>query len=260
MRRKYSGKIEFRKKNFDNFEKEIKLAKLAIYDTNLVPPRVIDLVSEDTSDFMAKLSEETYKSCLEQGGRIPYMIIKEVCENLIHAYFKEPVISVMNKGNTIRISDQGDGIKDKQKAFLPGFSTAKRLFKKYIRGVGSGLPLIKESVELLGGSVVLEDNMEKGTVITINLPQEEQKTESHTQNGSADKFPDLTEQQKEILLLISELGEVGPSQVAKELKISVASSFRELDSLEKLLLLKKTSSRKRALTEEGIKYLTLLFK
>ena len=56
----------------------------------------------------------------------------------------------MDGGNRIIISDQGPGINDKDKAFLPGFSSASKSMKKYIRGVGSGLPIVRETIDFSG--------------------------------------------------------------------------------------------------------------
>ncbi len=46
----------------------------------------------------------------------------------------------MDKGNTIRFADQGPGIAHKDLVQEPGFSSATEPMKRYIRGVGSGLP------------------------------------------------------------------------------------------------------------------------
>ena len=53
----------------------------------------------------------------EQGGSISVMVIREIVENFIHAHFMEPIISILDGGNTIRFADQGPGIEDKELAF-----------------------------------------------------------------------------------------------------------------------------------------------
>ena len=73
-----------------------------------------------------------------EGGAIPYTVIREVAENFIHADFAEPVVSILDSGSTIRFADQGPGIADKDRAVLPGFTTADGDMKRHIRGVGSG--------------------------------------------------------------------------------------------------------------------------
>ena len=42
--------------------------------------------------------------------------------------------------------------------------------KRYIRGVGSGLPYAQQYMEDHGGTLTIEDNMNAGTVVTISMP------------------------------------------------------------------------------------------
>ena len=55
---------------------------------------------------------------------MPYSVIQELIENLLHAYFRDVVITILDNGQTIRISDHGPGVDDKDRAFQPGFTTA----------------------------------------------------------------------------------------------------------------------------------------
>ncbi|GAI01572.1 unnamed protein product, partial [marine sediment metagenome] len=132
-------------------------------------PRIIDLNFNDINNFINETSEKTYNLSHEIGGSIPYTIIKEIIENLIHADFKEVVITVLDRGNHIIVTDQGPGIEDKEKAFLPGYTTATSKMKEYIRGVGSGFPIIKETITFSGGSIDVKDNIKRGTVISLKL-------------------------------------------------------------------------------------------
>jgi hypothetical protein len=103
------------------------------------------------------------------GGRVPYSVINELVENYVHADFRGPVVSILDAGNTIRFSDQGPGIKDKEKAVEPGYTTASVDMKRYIRGVGSGLPLVRDSLSLNDGSLRIDDNLGSGTVVTVSV-------------------------------------------------------------------------------------------
>lgn len=107
------------------------------------------------------------------GGTIPYTVIREVSENFIHARFKEVVVSILDKGNTIRFADHGPGIPSKEKAQMPGFSSAVEPMKNYIRGVGSGLPIVREYLESSHGTITIEDNLGTGAVVTVSLVREE---------------------------------------------------------------------------------------
>ena len=145
------------------------MGRVAVYDNNMSIPRIIDVESNSVDEFLSEMSQKTYSISHELGGKIPYTIIKEIIENLIHASFREITITIMNNGNHLVISDQGPGIIDKEKAFLPGYTSATKRMKKYIRGVGSGLPIVKETITFSGGSIDVEDNIKNGTVVSLKI-------------------------------------------------------------------------------------------
>lgn len=226
-------------------------ARLTIYDSLGVCPRVVELTAESWGEFVNLLSVKTYQFSQEKGGAVPFTVIKEVVENLVHARFNEVIIAIFEDGNTIRIADQGPGINDKEKAFLPGFSTASAAMKKVIRGVGSGLPLAKEALSLVGGAILLEDNLRGGTVVTLKVPPKIEETPTKQPSGERELSVSLTGRQKRVVALVVELGLVGPSRVAEELKISPSSAYRDLLSLEKAGLVQTDAQGKRSLTAEG---------
>jgi DNA-binding MarR family transcriptional regulator len=143
--------------------------RIALYDSLRSLPRIIDLNFNSIPDFISKTSEEVYSLSHKQGGKIPYTIIKEIIENLIHANFKEIIITILNNGNKIMISDQGPGIFDKEKALLPGYTSATSKMKQFIRGVGSGLPIVSETIAFSGGFLDIKDNIKNGTVVTLSI-------------------------------------------------------------------------------------------
>src|SRR3989449_10948263 len=98
--------------------------RLAVYDSPLAAPRGGSLRGREFHEFVGDLAARTYNFGRGRGGRIPHIGIREIIENLIHAYFHGAVISILDDGNTIRISDQGPGVPDKEKALQPGFTTA----------------------------------------------------------------------------------------------------------------------------------------
>ncbi len=128
----------------------------------------MDVRSRDHADLLNELASRTYSFAREKGGKLPYVAIKEIVENLLHADFQDAVISVLPDGNTIRVSDRGPGIIEKEKAFLPGFTTASAEMRRIIRGVGSGLPIVRDSMRAVGGSVSIEDNLTRGCVVTLS--------------------------------------------------------------------------------------------
>jgi len=249
--------------------------KLALYDNMRSIPRVFESTYDNISDFINDTSQKTYSLSHDIGGNIPYTIIREIVENLIHADFKEVVITIMPGGNHILVSDQGPGIDNKEGAFLPGHTSATASMKQYIRGVGSGLPIVRETITFSGGTIDIMDNISRGTVISLKIDSassspginissradiKEPVPEDIEKKLSVGVFDELNNgilsgRQKKILFLILELEEAGPSTIAEELGFSLSTSYRELIFLEKNKLLSPGSSGKRKLSKKGLKYL-----
>lgn len=152
-----------------NFDFVKSVARIACYDDFKAAPRVTVIEPAPTDEFIMNLATATYEQSKMLGGKIPFTIIKEVSENFIHARFQEMTISIYDEGNTIRFADQGPGINDKDKAKMPGYSSAVEPMKQYIRGVGSGLPIVRDYFEEKHGSVTIDDNVQRGAVVTISL-------------------------------------------------------------------------------------------
>ena len=144
-------------------------ARIAIYDSLKTAPRVIQVQGGPTHEYIEHIASLTYKNAKEAGGMIPYTVIREVSENFIHANFNEVVVSIFDQGNTIRFADQGPGIKHKDLVQEPGFSSAIEPMKRYIRGVGSGLPIVKDYLSTSHGHIEIKDNVNQGSVVTISL-------------------------------------------------------------------------------------------
>lgn len=238
------------------------LGRIAVYDSLVAAPRVEDVVAQDPSTFIETLAAKVYQLALDQGGRIPYTLIREIVENLIHARFNEVIVTIMDRGNTIRFSDQGPGIDDKDRAFQPGFSTAASSVKRFIRGVGSGLPIVKECLSFSDGSIDVEDNLGTGTVVTLRVESAGRQPAPEEPSAVSDARPRgarLSVRQKQVLSLVMELGSVGPSVVSRELRVALSTAYRDLALLEELGLIDTDGSGKRALTEEGVAFLDEVF-
>lgn len=143
-------------------------ARVAVYDDPSAAPRVVVIDPKDVRPYLEEITATVSRLAKEQGGSIPFMVIREVVENFIHAYFREPTISILDGGNTIRFSDQGPGIKEKDRALEYGTTSATEEMRRYIRGVGSGLPYAQQYMEDRGGSLTIEDNISGGTIVTIS--------------------------------------------------------------------------------------------
>jgi len=144
-------------------------ARIAVYDDMLSEPRVVGIVYTDPLDYIEKITNEAYSRAKALGGSIPYTVIRELVENFIHAGFKECCVSVYDFGNTISFSDQGPGIVRKDQVLKPGFTSATAEMKRFIRGVGSGLPRVNEYLQVKQGRLSIEDNAVDGAVVTISM-------------------------------------------------------------------------------------------
>ncbi len=235
--------------------------RIAIYDDALAAPRTVDIKPTDISQYIEQIAAKTYEFAQQKGSSIPYTVIKEVCENFIHAEFREPCISILNDGNTIKFTDQGPGIFDKERAQLPGFTSATTEMRKYIKGVGSGLPTVREYLRFSNGRLIIEDNIREGTVVTIQVERDKPKQTAvvfrETPNQSEFFDRDLSEREYNILILTQEMGLIGPTEVKQNLDISLATGHRELEKLEEKGLIKKTENgKKRMLTDRGMSFLS----
>lgn len=243
-------------------------ARIAVYDSPAAAPRIEDISVDDSAAIIESLSTRLYELSHSAGGAAPYTVIREIVENLIHADFREIVVSVMDQGHTLRFADQGPGISDKDRALLPGFTTATVEMKNYIRGVGSGFPIVKEFLTHTGGELTVEDNLGRGTVVTLRFgtPASETSGEPTPDETGEPLIPttpprsyQLSVRQKKVLSLVLEFGEAGPTLVSKELSVGLSTAYRDLAVLEEYGLIVSDEIGKRVLTDEGSLYLDRLF-
>jgi len=235
---------------------EIDLPRIALYTDPHSPPLVMAVADFPlTDEYLPRLIEtisvRAYDLAREQGGRLPLAIFQELVGNLLHASFEGVVITILDGGNTVRISDRGPGIADKQAAMRPGFTSADASAKRFIRGVGSGFAVVKEMLSSLDGSLEIEDNLGRGTVVTARV-----RPRPDVPLASA-PIPayNLSERQLKTLLLTVELAPVGPTRVAQELGVSTSTAYRDLVSLETVGLITSGQAGHRTVTEEGLTFL-----
>ena len=221
-------------------------ARIALYDDLRSAPRITEIHPAATTEFIEKLASTVYDQSHTAGGTVPYTVIREVTENFIHARFKEIVVSILDNGNTIRFADQGPGISKKEKAQLPGFTTATEPMKRYIRGVGSGLPIVKEYLGISHGLISIEDNLESGSVITISM-----STSKPEKAHQKSPMPVLDQRQKDFLRLLSKKGALGVTELSSSTGVPQSSTHAVLVKLEKLGLVEVTAGQKRILTDYG---------
>ncbi len=230
--------------------------RIAVYSDPHSPPEVVVVADlPATDDFLPQLIEtvavRAHGLARDLGGRLPLLVFRELVGNLVHASFAGAIITVLDGGNTVRITDSGPGIPDKDAALRPGFTSADVGVKRFIRGVGSGFAIVKETLATFGGTLDIEDNIGTGTVVTARIPPEEKLPLAPAVVPSYN----LPERQLKTLLLTVELAPVGPTRVAQELGVSTSTAYRDLVSLEGAGLVASLESGHRSVTEEGLAYL-----
>lgn len=232
-------------------------ARVVLYDSPKAQPEIETLEALTAEQFVEALAARVHELARGAGGNISYSPLREVIENLVHADFKDPIVTIDQDGNRVRVSDHGSGIKDPEKACERGFTTATGSALAIIKGVGNGLAYCKEILASVGGGIELESNIGAGTVVTLWVPKVSSELIVSEDDAELPKI-DLSDRQKKVLFLVMELGEAGPSQVASELRISLSSAYRDLRQLEEAGLIRSDGEGKRGLAALGVKYLEMI--
>lgn len=233
--------------------------KIAVYPKS-GEPEVSEVSAASPRAASEKFSRLIMDKVRDSGGRVPEEALRELIENLVHAEFRGVVVSVLEDGNVVRISDKGPGIEHKERAFEFGFSGATPEAVREIRGVGAGLGIARAAAEKAGGTVEVEDNIGGGTVATVSVGEAVEEKEDGklpVRPVLQRKYPDavpkmnISERQEKVLITVLECGEVGPSTVAEKLEISVSTAYRDLSVLEEHGLVAGDESGKRIITPLG---------
>jgi DNA-binding transcriptional ArsR family regulator/anti-sigma regulatory factor (Ser/Thr protein kinase) len=232
-------------------------------------PEITEVSAGSPGAATAKLSRLIERKVSEMEGEVPERSVREVVENLVHAGYRGVVISILDGGNTVRVSDKGPGISSKGQAVEFGFSGATEEALRQIRGVGAGLGIAKSEVEKAGGRLHIEDNLGGGTVVTVSVsrapslgedapePEGSQKPQRAQKSSAQPRYPgevpkiNISERQQNVLVTVLECGEVGPSTIADRLEMSVSTAYRDLSVLEEHGLVSGDESGKRVISPLG---------
>ena len=145
------------------------VARIALYDDLRSAPRVTEIHPAPTAEFIESLASKFMKQAKNAGGP-----------------FRTPSSAKYRKTSSTRVSPRlpcpswtraipsvsptmCPGIPYKDQAQIPGFTSAVEPMKHYIRGVGLGLPIVKEYLDFSHGTITIEDNLGTGAVVTISL-------------------------------------------------------------------------------------------
>jgi histidine kinase/DNA gyrase B/HSP90-like ATPase/transcriptional regulator TrmB len=236
--------------------------RIAVYPGGNAP-EITEVSASNPGSATRKFTRFVSEKVREAGGKVPEESIREVVENLIHAGYQGVVISVLDEGNVVRVSDKGPGVENKSRAMEFGFSGAAPEALGEIRGVGAGLGIARAAAEKVGGTVTIEDNIGGGTVATVSAASAETVTGEGEPASPPPppppqrRYPDgvprmnISERQQKALITVLECGEVGPSTVADRLEISVSTAYRDLSVLEEHGLVMADESGKRLISPLG---------
>lgn len=220
------------------------VVRLAVWSGAPEPP-LVDRLADD--DPVAVVEEVCDLVC--ERSPLPPPAVREVVENLVHAGFRDAVVSVLDGGHTVRVADRGPGIPDPVRALQPGFSSAGPEARAVVRGVGGGLPLAAAMMAEAGGRLDIAGNLDGGAVVTLSAPPPDVV--------AAD--PVCSEVARLILALLLEVGDAAPERLARELGRSRAECGRELALLQHRGLVSTEPGGARRLTEAGTGLVATLF-
>ena len=218
--------------------------RLAIYGAPGEPPQV-----EEVSDGDAVLLIESVCDQIGERSPLPAPAVREVVENLVHADFRDAVVSVMDAGHSLRVSDHGPGIADPDLALQPGFTAARAAARAIVRGVGGGLPLAHDLMSAAGGRLEIAENIGGGAVVTLLLPSP----------PAPPAEPVCSQTARVILALLLEVGNATPETLSHELGHSRAECGREVALLQHRGLVCRETGGARRLTDAGVALVATLF-
>lgn len=160
----------------DEFSTFARLPSIQLKETNLH-----QLINQTISLFQGIYEEIEFKTSLSPSVPHPIKLDSDqmkrvfinIIDNAIEAMDKRGEISISTDydENTnfvrIEISDTGPGVpdKDKDKLFLPHFSTKKK-------GTGLGLAIVHQIISEHKGTIEIEDNLPHGAKFIIQVPKQ----------------------------------------------------------------------------------------
>jgi hypothetical protein len=244
-------------------------ARLAIYRDGGPEPKVEEVQGTGPEELIHRLCTAIERVIRDQGTILPQPAVRALIENLVHARFQSPTVSVLDGGRTIRVADRGPGIADKRRAVEPGYSSAGEAERRIIAGVGAGLGVAARLVEEGGGRLEISDNLGGGTVVTLEFAgtgsdprsglARPRPTGLRRSHPPADGPSELSDNGKRVLLLLAELGDSGLNTICDELRIPADAVRSEVDSLRRLGLLDPADLAHLVLTPAGLSYLDGIF-
>lgn len=160
---------------------DLLLALFSIFDMKAKEKKIPLYLNKSLSDKQSYICTDTVKL---------NKILGNLLENALKftsAGFVE--IGYQLKGNTIEIyvQDTGIGINpEKQGIIFERFSQEEKDLAKVYGGLGLGLSIAKENIELLGGSITLESEKGKGSTFYVTIPYAPADSNEQVASSEAD--------------------------------------------------------------------------
>ena len=219
-------------------------ARVAVYGSADEPPAVETLRADDAITLIEELCD-----AVDQRSPLPAPAVREVIENLVHAGFRDAVVSILDGGHTLRVTDHGPGIDVRFWACVPVFCPAGSFFGGGVGGGGGGLPVASSMMQQAGGRLVIEENLGAGAAITMSLPAPTVPAPE----------PVCSDTARLIMALLLEIGSGRPDRLARELDRDRGECGRELALLQHRGLVSREPGGVHRLTEAGTALLATLF-
>ena len=151
---------------------EISMEKVNLFQ---LAKTVLDNLKEKAKDRKVELFLEGKNIIYEGNLLLLHSIFYNLCSNAIKYNIKNGKVIVRlkkyEKEVIFEIEDTGIGIsKDDCKRIFERFYRVNKSRTKKISGTGLGLSIVKHAVQLHGGNINVNSELEKGTLISITCP------------------------------------------------------------------------------------------
>ena len=131
-------------------------------------------INEIIENVLQQLSELASDKSIEMDSQLMKEVLLNLIENAIKYSEKNKIIKITSKdfGDQISVSiqDQGYGISKEDLPYIWGKFVRGKDEDLRSRGTGLGLYLVKYFIELHGGSIQIDSQVGKGTLVKLYLP------------------------------------------------------------------------------------------
>ena len=184
--RPFAGKIRAESARLTNLVEDIieltkldsgaKDAKWENSDAYQMAGEVIASLQAAAAEKNISISLQGESAKLEAVPGILHGIIYNLCDNAIKYNRENGTVNVLvdDRDRTVRftVSDSGIGIpKDQQERIFERFYRVDKSHSREIGGTGLGLSIVKHGLQVLGGTISIESDVEAGTTFVVVLPK-----------------------------------------------------------------------------------------